>query len=230
MSMPAATAAAEAHAAFISKLGSLGQRSAHRTCDEEGRIFATEFTSLMQRETAYPFLAGMACGQMLERRAATQRGSPRPGCLRTRSGIGDRTAQIAFYDLPSLRFTHAHTDIFSRENNVEALALGDALVCGSTTWVADVPATCAEHLDTSGLHAWLQWEWLQIAAGVIAIVNPLDLRSNIALVGPDGHRMSRMNALIRFNRFIHRLDWQSAVLQTGNGGAPKSRSDTETQD
>jgi hypothetical protein len=120
---------------------------------------------------------------------------------------------IDFNDLLSLRFVHAYTDVFDTADDASTSALGTGPAQGSTTWFAELPENDAKRVSTAGLCACLQWEWLEIAAGVVAIFSPLDLRSNIRLLGPGERPMNKINTLARFNRVIHRLDWQAEVRQ-----------------
>ena len=71
--------------------------------------------------------------------------------------------------------------------------------------------------------AGISWDWIEIAAGVIAVADPMTLVTNLCLLGPEGEVMTAHEAAPHLNRIVHRLQWQSEVrraldeLQRGRG-------------
>lgn len=64
----------------------------------------------------------------------------------------------------------------------------------------------------------LAWHWAQIQPGVIALQDPLDIRSNLELSGSDGSLLSPMAMAMVLNRLVSTLPWQQEVQHELRGG------------
>jgi hypothetical protein len=63
----------------------------------------------------------------------------------------------------------------------------------------------------------LAWDWIEVAQGVVAMVDPMRLITNMQLVSLDGTVLAAREAALHFNQFVRRLPWQEEVrrlLQT----------------
>lgn len=59
--------------------------------------------------------------------------------------------------------------------------------------------------------AGLAWDWIEVADGVVAMVDPMSLITNLKLVTPDGRVLPATTAALHFNQFVRRLPWQEEV-------------------
>jgi len=59
--------------------------------------------------------------------------------------------------------------------------------------------------------AGLAWDWVEIAKGVVAMVDPMRVVTNMQLVALDGHVLPATEAALHFNQFVRRLPWQEEV-------------------
>ena len=59
--------------------------------------------------------------------------------------------------------------------------------------------------------AGLAWDWVEIAKGVVAMVDPMRVVTNMQLVATDGHVLPATEAALHFNQFVRRLPWQDEV-------------------
>ena len=80
---------------------------------------------------------------------------------------------------------------------------------------------CSGHTIWRGLSgdgdAGLAWDWIEIATGVVAMVDPMCVSTNLQLVNMHGDVLAASEAALHFNQFVRRLPWQDEVqrlLQT----------------
>jgi hypothetical protein len=80
---------------------------------------------------------------------------------------------------------------------------------------------CSGHTIWRGLSqdgdAGLAWDWIEIASGVVAMVDPMSVSTNMRLLNVHGEVLPATEAALHFNQFVRRLPWQEAVsrlLQT----------------
>ena len=66
--------------------------------------------------------------------------------------------------------------------------------------------------------AGLAWDWVEVGKGIVAMVDPMSLVTNMRLVSVDGQVLTASDAALHFNQFVRGLPWQDEVrrlLQTG---------------
>jgi hypothetical protein len=92
------------------------------------------------------------------------------------------------------RFIHLSTRVTST---------GDGCVpcSGSTVWGG----------FSKGGEAGLAWDWIEVAEGIVAMVDPMSLITNLQLVTADGRVLPSTAAALHFNQFVRRLPWQEEV-------------------
>lgn len=83
--------------------------------------------------------------------------------------------------------------------------------CGRTVWGGLTP---------DGM-AGIAWRWAQIQPGVLALQDPLDVRSNLAFTGSDGSILSPMAVAMILNRIVSSLPWQLAVQRELGSSSPR---------
>jgi hypothetical protein len=57
----------------------------------------------------------------------------------------------------------------------------------------------------------ISWDWSEIMPGVISIVDPFGIRSNVLLTDDSGAPLPDMAAVIDINTMIYTLGWQERV-------------------
>lgn len=124
------------------------------------------------------------------------------------------TVTLSLAALAALRFVHGYTEVFPESTAARGLAIVGATRHGTTRWVASRPGQ-------PGI--WMAWSWAHIQPGIVMLDNPLELNSNIAIVGADGRRLSSMESMIRLNCVIHALDWHRVVRRAGGPLSPCER-------
>ena len=74
---------------------------------------------------------------------------------------------------------------------------------------------CSGHTIWRGLSqegdAGLAWEWIEIASGVVAMVDPMSVSTNMRLVNDHGDVLPATEAALHFNQFVRRLPWQEEI-------------------
>jgi len=110
----------------------------------------------------------------------------------------------ALYSLPPVfwqanlrrrpRFVHLSTRVTNARCGYEPCA-------GSTIWGG---------FSKAG-EAGLAWDWIEVAEGVVAMVDPMSLITNLQLVTADGRVLPAAAAALHFNQFVRRLPWQEEV-------------------
>lgn len=82
-------------------------------------------------------------------------------------------------------------------------------VCGETLW----SGRCERGV------AGLAWHWVQVLPGVVALVDPMALESNLRLLGPAGQVLTTWESARHLNCIVHALPWQNEV-QRALAGVP----------
>ena len=63
--------------------------------------------------------------------------------------------------------------------------------------------------EETGDVPWLGWDWVEVRDGVLALLDPLSLVSNIAF--DKTHPKDDFQRTIILNEWLHKVPWQSAV-------------------
>lgn len=63
----------------------------------------------------------------------------------------------------------------------------------------------------AGQRFGIGWGWGEVATGLIALADPMRLRSNIQLVGADGLCLHAGMRLLHLNNAVNSLNWQEAA-------------------
>jgi len=59
--------------------------------------------------------------------------------------------------------------------------------------------------------AGIAWDWIEIGLGVVAMVDPMGVTTNMQLVNRDGVVLAASEAALHINQFVRRLPWQDEV-------------------
>lgn len=81
---------------------------------------------------------------------------------------------------------------------------------GTSTW----------EVTLSAQSAWLAWDWLVLDSGVIALANPLDVRSNAVLFGDDGRLLPMHDSTAILVSLVHDLPWRVEVESLMDSAPP----------
>lgn len=96
--------------------------------------------------------------------------------------------------LASLHFAHLSTRV---------LATGDDQrpFIGQTLWSGESEQGAAG----------LAWDWVFLPFGVVALVDPLSLVTNVQFLSDDGEVLAPMESVRQLNEIVHSLPWQHEV-------------------
>ncbi len=83
----------------------------------------------------------------------------------------------------------------------------DGLSCGQVLWGTDAAN------DAIGI----AWDWAEVNHGVVAMVDPMTLASNVVLVASDDSRLVSEEQLLEMHWAIHRFDWQTEIATRISG-------------
>lgn len=72
---------------------------------------------------------------------------------------------------------------------------------GQTVWFEEV----------RGRRAGIAWDWMEVGDGVLAMVDPMCLVTNLRLVNADGEVLTAMESALQLNRWVRELPWQDEV-------------------
>jgi hypothetical protein len=95
----------------------------------------------------------------------------------------------------TLQFVHLGT-------RVTHSGSGQSPPSGHTVW-----GECSLNQD-----AGLAWDWVQICDGVVAMVDPMCVVTNLRLVGEQGQVLTSREAALYLGRLVRQLPWQDEVL------------------
>lgn len=57
----------------------------------------------------------------------------------------------------------------------------------------------------------IAWEWTEVQRHVVALFDPMNILSNVALIDGDGHALARSRRMLHLNNVVHRLDWRRTI-------------------
>lgn len=73
--------------------------------------------------------------------------------------------------------------------------------CGQTIWAGTV----------DGAEAGMAWDWVEVAAGVVAMADPMSVITNLRILGDAGEVLTANAAALVLNGIVHALPWQDEV-------------------
>jgi len=94
----------------------------------------------------------------------------------------------------TLQFQHLSTFV-TQVADVEQPALGQ------TVW----------HGDSELGRIGLAWDWVCLSEGIVAMLNPMSLVSNLQVVDAQGRPVTPFEAVRKLNGIVHALPWQIEV-------------------
>jgi len=59
--------------------------------------------------------------------------------------------------------------------------------------------------------AGLAWDWIEVACGIVAMVDPMRVLTNMQLINREGLVLPASEAALHINQFVRRLPWQEEV-------------------
>lgn len=74
-------------------------------------------------------------------------------------------------------------------------------VAGQTIWAGTV----------AGGEAGMAWDWVEISHGVVAMVDPMSVITNLRIVGDEGSVLTAAEASLFLNLIVRNLPWQDEV-------------------
>jgi hypothetical protein len=57
----------------------------------------------------------------------------------------------------------------------------------------------------------MAWDWVEIGRGIVAMVDPMQVITNVRLVNLEGRVLAATEAALHLNQFVRRLPWQEEV-------------------
>ncbi len=95
---------------------------------------------------------------------------------------------------PNLQFAHLSTQV---------LVAGDDRrpSLGQTLWQG------AKGQAVAGV----AWDWISLPPGVVAMVDPMALITNLQFLNADGEVLAPMESVLQLNEIVHALPWQHEV-------------------
>jgi len=78
----------------------------------------------------------------------------------------------------------------------------DGLRCGQEVWATD---------DDEPIR--IAWEWTEIQPDVVALFDPMNILSNVALIDGCGRTLGCSRRMLHLNNVVHQLDWRAALAR-----------------
>jgi hypothetical protein len=95
---------------------------------------------------------------------------------------------------PRLQFAHRSTQVLVPGE-------GGRPAMGQTLWQGDDGDTVAG----------VAWDWVSMSAGVVAMVDPLALVTNLQFLNAEGEVLAPLESARQLNEIVHTLPWQYEV-------------------
>ena len=103
--------------------------------------------------------------------------------------------------MAQLSFEHWRTEWRAPAIGEYSTLLVDTLGCGVSTW----------EISTPNMWAWVNWDWAVLEGGVIAMMNSVDIRSNVILLGEGDRNLPMHDSSAILMSIIHDLPWRVEV-------------------
>lgn len=98
--------------------------------------------------------------------------------------------------------SHVPTGFRHLSTHVDSSAAGNhSRASGQTIWAGVV----------GGCEAGMAWDWIEIAQGVVAMVDPMSVITNLRILGDEGEVLTSAEAALVLNGIVHALPWQAEV-------------------
>ena len=90
--------------------------------------------------------------------------------------------------------------------STHVLARGDEKrpAMGQTLWRRE---------DELGRICGVAWDWISLSAGVVAMMDPMALITNLQFVSQEGEVLAPLESVRQLNEIVHMLPWQQEVQQ-----------------
>lgn len=114
---------------------------------------------------------------------------------------------------PVTALSSAAADVHHAQTRVARSAGGEHTLAGMTRWerrYADV-------------HAWLEWDWVELDEGTVVQADPLNVRSNVLLLDDSGRPLLSSRRRATLATLVYLLPWQGPVLDELRRAAPSRR-------
>ncbi|WP_162910256.1 hypothetical protein [Azohydromonas sediminis] len=102
-------------------------------------------------------------------------------------------------------FEHHGTHVFSTDAHARTPA-------GQTMWVWP----CDDG------HVGVAWDWVQVSRGVVAMLDPMAVLTNLKLLGDAGEVLTAWQAARHLNAIVVALPWQREVHRALEGGGDRA--------
>jgi hypothetical protein len=66
--------------------------------------------------------------------------------------------------------------------------------------------------------AGVAWDWVQLPRGIVAMVDPMAVMTNLRLLGPAGELLTPFETARHINGLVRSLPWQDEVERALHGG------------
>jgi len=103
---------------------------------------------------------------------------------------------------PVAALSSAAQDVRHAQTHVNRSRLGDRAVGGTTRWER-------RYADVS---AWVEWDWVEMSEGTVVQADPLNVRSNVLLLGDQGRPLLSSRRRATLATLVYLLPWQWPVL------------------
>jgi len=113
-------------------------------------------------------------------------------------GTIDRYVRISLPALQGIRLYHVFSDL---DQSIATPAMAaDQVPTGYTEWAG----------DWDGSPVSVGWDWA-VVGGAIVLINPLEIRTNIAILSPQGASESPMRTRLHLQEWIEGLNWHAPI-------------------
>jgi hypothetical protein len=120
-------------------------------------------------------------------------------------GAIDRYVRIPIYALEQVRLYHVSSALDA--------SIATPMVSTDCPSSENVPTGYTEWAGHwSGSELSLGWDWAVIR-GAIVIINPMEIRTNIRILAPDGTSESPMRTRIHLQKWIEQLSWHDVIRE-----------------
>ena len=134
----------------------------------------------------------------------------------TTTSVGQKTSYCPFIklsvvELTIANFEHRRTEWQSPPAVLPSVSALGVRIFSEETYLPAATGIAAWEISTPSQSGWLDWDWAVVSGGIITLINPSDIRSNLVLLDRQNLLLSMHDTTAMLAATVYRLPWREHV-------------------
>ncbi len=119
--------------------------------------------------------------------------------------------KLSIFELTKAEFEHRRTERQSLTSILPGVSSLANQTFSAETYLPTATGIAAWEISTPSQSGWLNWDWAVLSGGIIALVSPADIRSNLVLLDRRNHLLSMHDTTAMLAATVYQLPWREHV-------------------